>query len=1150
MDMSNNNTYHFEKLTPINNSDISIYEKAIDFVFENDDIKNVAISGAYGAGKSSVLASYKAKHKEKKFLHISLAHFQSSCSSNTPTNTSNTTSVLEGKILNQMIHQITAKNIPQTNFKIKRSNGKSSIIYNTIISALFLLSLLHILGFSSWSQWVSSLSDSTIYTLLTPLTTNKSLLVSGIICLTTICFGIYYVLLLQHNKNIFKKITLHGNEIEIFGESNESYFDKYLNEVLYLFENIDENIIVFEDIDRFAVTTIFERLHEINTLINSRRTKENKPIIRFFYLIRDDIFTSKDRTKFFDYIIPVIPVVDSSNSYDQLINHLKKNDLLENFDEGFLQTLSLYIDDMRLLKNICNEFVIYYNRLNITELNHNKMLAIITYKNLFPKDFNDLQLNKGFVYALFDNKLYFADKIINDPTAKINQVKHQLEVSDTHSEIHTEKITAYQTEIQRLKSAPLASIITRDNIDDIFNLTTTNAISDKNEFVEIKESDYFPLIKFLIRNGHIDETYADYMTYFYENSISRIDKIFLRSITDKKAKPYRYELHSPEAIFTRLKPTDFDQEETLNFMLCDYLLSAKNESEHMLHFIAQLRNSQNYAFISQYFSHTKQLPLFIQVFNKHWSSMFSDIQLANAFDSEQLHSFSVCLLQFLDSTTIDKVNENAALTEYINTSKDYLDIESPQVDKLISAFDQLNICFTKIDYKLSNKVLLQAVYENDFYELNFENISMFAKNIWQIDSLDEIAHKNYTIISSDKNTPLYNRINKNITDYVNIILQGCDETILDDEIAAIELLNRDDIDKTQKITYINYLKTTLHNLSDVTDRSLWKTLLCTEILPHSEQNVLAYFLTTNKLDSTLIDFINNSGHHLNFSSSNIEITDEQVELLFDEIIECNDIADNQYTSILVSIGYYYDTFNIPNIQESKIQILINNNIIRMNSDNLEYIRAQYPTVLFDFVKINIEEYANIMNDDLFEQAELNKILSWDISDNIKLKLLGYSDKPISVNGKDYSTPICAYILTHNLDQSDMPPLYLSYNEQPNEIQSIIYKNASNNIDEIISDPQIAALSLREKIIFDKNIAFKDRINLFIAMIQYIDQEKACAYLSALNLNEFIKIFDRNKRPQFKINEHNEDILYAFRQKGWILEYSINTHRPGYFRIKR
>lgn len=65
----------FQTLTPIRNAEIGIYSEAMDFVFENRDLRNVAISGAYSAGKSSVIETYKASHSDKKFIHISLAHF-------------------------------------------------------------------------------------------------------------------------------------------------------------------------------------------------------------------------------------------------------------------------------------------------------------------------------------------------------------------------------------------------------------------------------------------------------------------------------------------------------------------------------------------------------------------------------------------------------------------------------------------------------------------------------------------------------------------------------------------------------------------------------------------------------------------------------------------------------------------------------------------------------------------------------------------------------------------------------------------------------------------------------------------------------------------------------------------------------------------
>ena len=70
------NIYKFQKLTPVNDINLTVYEDAINYVFDNTDVKNIAISGAYSAGKSSVLASYKKKHKNLRFMHISLAHFK------------------------------------------------------------------------------------------------------------------------------------------------------------------------------------------------------------------------------------------------------------------------------------------------------------------------------------------------------------------------------------------------------------------------------------------------------------------------------------------------------------------------------------------------------------------------------------------------------------------------------------------------------------------------------------------------------------------------------------------------------------------------------------------------------------------------------------------------------------------------------------------------------------------------------------------------------------------------------------------------------------------------------------------------------------------------------------------------------------------
>ncbi|MEG2521227.1 MAG: hypothetical protein RSA86_07830, partial [Christensenellaceae bacterium] len=441
--------YLFQKLTPVNNAEIEVYEEAIDFAFDNTDVRNVAISGAYSAGKSSVLESYKAKHKDYRFVHLSLAHFRTPEQENNESEDIVKESVLEGKILNQLIHQIPSEKIPQTNFRVKKGVSNKQLIRLTIFTCLFIGSILFLLLSPKIVSFISALDENWIKPLLSVLFNQYAIILVAFICIACCVTFIFFLISAQKNKNVFRKINLQGNEIEFFKEQDDSYFDKYLNEVLYLFENVEADVIVFEDMDRFNASKIFERLREVNNLVNIQRKKEHdekqkksktteeyRPL-RFFYLLRDDIFISKDRTKFFDYIVPIVPIVDSSNSYEQFLKHLKDGNLLEKFDQSFLESLSLYVDDMRILKNIYNEFLIYIHRLNSTDLDYNKMMAMIAYKNLFPRDFSDLQLAKGFVFTLFKQKDLLIEKSLESAKkekqaliARIDLAKKEILISE------------------------------------------------------------------------------------------------------------------------------------------------------------------------------------------------------------------------------------------------------------------------------------------------------------------------------------------------------------------------------------------------------------------------------------------------------------------------------------------------------------------------------------------------------------------------------------------------------------------------------------------------------------------------------------------------------------------------------------------------
>jgi DNA replication protein DnaC len=49
----------FTDLTPIDNADLDgCYSKALSFAFENQNIKNIALTGPYGSGKSSIIRTF------------------------------------------------------------------------------------------------------------------------------------------------------------------------------------------------------------------------------------------------------------------------------------------------------------------------------------------------------------------------------------------------------------------------------------------------------------------------------------------------------------------------------------------------------------------------------------------------------------------------------------------------------------------------------------------------------------------------------------------------------------------------------------------------------------------------------------------------------------------------------------------------------------------------------------------------------------------------------------------------------------------------------------------------------------------------------------------------------------------------------------
>lgn len=1222
-------SYKFQKLTPVNDGDINIYSEAFNFVFSENDLRNIAITGPYSAGKSSVLETYKKLNEKKKFIHISLAHFE--MVDKNEENEDYDESVLEGKILNQLIHQIDSKNIPQTHFKIKRKPSKVSMIINTALIMLFLIITFYLLGYDNWDQYVNALSESGFKSLLKITLKEELMSITGFSGFMILMYWIFTFVKMQKERNLLRKVSFHGNEIEIFEKTDESYFDKYLNEVLYVFQNAKADAIVFEDVDRFNSNKIFEKLREINYLLN----KKSENCIRFFYLLRDDIFTTKDRTKFFDFILPIVPVIDGSNSYDQFIEHFKNGRILEKFDESFLQGLSLYIDDMRILKNIYNEFVIYHERIQSTELNANKLLALITLKNLFPRDFSELQLSRGFVYSLFSDKDEFIkkeiskiDSQIQHITSRINDIDNEMledideldaiflvigygtinvngknerqfnnrtelvkamkatpnsvtyyngrnsvslninheisllsnkpdyvarkEAIEGRAENRMKKfqaqIAALENDKHVLKNKKLYEIITRENIKDIFSNVVTDEVGKKHQFIEVKSNPYFSLIKYLIRNGYIDETYPDYLTYFYENSLSRIDKIFLRSVSDQEAKDFGYELKDRSLVVSRLRDVDFSCEETLNFTLVEYLLSTEHDFLRIL--LKQLKNNKRFDFIWQFTERSEMAPKFIKELHHQWSAVWSTIENEEVFNVEQKKQYMVYTIYYTENEDILAMNEDQVITHYLSENPEFLDISEPDVDRIISVLSLVGTKFQKITFESSNIGLFKGVYESHLYELNFDMLSLIIKEIYNEKSVTALKHSNFSILDAKPQEPLLSYVNENINQYMDIILEHCDGTISDVETSALKLINNPNIDSEKRVSYIKCLETNLTNISDVTEDSLWEELMKESRMEYSTENILDYYFSySGVFDTTLVDFVNGGTGGLDFDYNEILVNYDEmkVEDFITKVVQCNELKNDKYRMLLRSCNAKYNSFEFPDVQINKIQYLIDSRIISFTQENTLFIREHYSDQMLSFAVKNIKEYVELIDGELFVFDELIHLLrSTSISDNYKVDLLDKTTNVISIRNEKFSDTVLLHILQHNFDIDDLTYIVEEYSEYSEIIKNYVDELTIENVDRLMDNQVKMLYEQLIKVLSTSTMMVTDKWSLYANQLPYLNKEEAMELLNIIEAEDFLSLFT-GKRPKIEISPVNETILDLFVKRRWITKYKVDENEPEYYR---
>ena len=348
----------FTDLAPIDDIENGAeYLKALHWAIKKKKVKNIALAGPYGAGKSSIIDTYLKKHRmiRNKSLRVSMATFveNETDENGNPKKISLGQDEIELGILKQLFYKVNYKKIPQSRYrKLHKINWKR--VWGYLVLIFLILGVMEFIFFpDTFLMIIEKIEEAGGKFGLKGM-------VSDIIFLA-FCVGILAIIARTYRLVLFRfkvnEVKLPTETVEKNSETAaETVFNKNMDEILYFFEETNYTLIVIEDLDRFATPEVYTKLREINKVINSYDAIQRK--IVFIYALKDDIFHNEDRTKLFDFIIPVIPYIDATNSGEYLklkLEELKSTGLEFDISDDYIMNVSPFLSDMRILNNICNE---------------------------------------------------------------------------------------------------------------------------------------------------------------------------------------------------------------------------------------------------------------------------------------------------------------------------------------------------------------------------------------------------------------------------------------------------------------------------------------------------------------------------------------------------------------------------------------------------------------------------------------------------------------------------------------------------------------------------------------------------------------------------------------------------------------------------
>ena len=1020
----------------------------------------------------------------------------------------------------------------------------------------------------------------------------------------------WYSRFISTNRLHLSKINLKGAEAKFDDNTydDETILERDMKEIVYLLASSDAKVVVFEDLDRYHNIEIFTKLRELDFLLNSfLSTKSNEKIkpIKFIYMLRDGLFFSKDRTKFFDFILPIIPIIDSRNSESILLRSLSKAENIP--DNNVIFNISLYINDMRLLKNIVNEYLVYEKIIPIKalHLSSDKLFSLIALKNIFPSEFDLLLEGRGYINEIFSRTNMYNEIICDNLKKNIEKTEEELKyLRDRHENSKFEAMAAMiptyvslnerinQSWPEFLKKWSLSSEETfsikygtgsghfkYDGFIKRFIATTferKNFIErlpvDKSEriskLMDDKESDnkelyrvkllniheklkeidetsrenlfkleeypitqdyYFPLIRYLIMEGLIDETYWYYKSYFYKESLEENDTIFIKNILEAKKQDIFLDIENPEKVSARLKEDDFRRFNILNKNLLEYCINKELDKEPN-----KEPNKEPYDEVYSIIESVRDnntLDLFIKIIDEF------DYDIVKKFVDRSIKKESTFLCEILEASLNNnsKTFNNVLMSIFTSSGikkeillefKDYIE-EYPEIVSIIMDceferfIDRISLAEVKFnDLTRSDASLdrIKKLEEIQAYKLTPTNVEYIAKRILK----KEIYYENLISKVFESEDLLYTQkyIENNFAEFIELYIDANTESKVfkNKEDIVINIMNSD-LSSEYKRNYIeknNIIIPNIKKIEDLTQKvDLIKRLLIKNKMVFNLINIKAIVEIMDIDDEIFTDYLD-----ANVNSSDFEEILSENKSISNSLINNPEASDKLFDYAIETADVGIEVIN-SGINNERISRLIKKDLIIPSRENIKVLlENEHYVELVNLInrqsdEKQIELISMLLNLGISDRLAYMLINS-NISDDSSKRLLNSVDN-VDLKQIDFSKEsVIKYLIDNGLSEENINYISKEFKNFKLKKEFIQYLDERKELNRI--ENENISEFMAKQIILNDDASIDLKVSVIIKMIEANAPVKCLKELIS-NVDEISELADvwNNMRPPLDNN---------------------------------